>query len=268
VDITKTFTYGGADPQVLVGLDNRELEVRQRQLDKSAKYLKDITATWSTGLDINPPPVELQIPVYDVADQEEKKNDDFIATYYRWMAYVDEFLPPKGEGSILHGIMTTLDIAVGDGNIRQEQYHKSKLLIKEDIQSDIKSLCQAYLDVGDSSDEGLLPIRMIIDMVYNDGNDVPNDIRMPSPRTWRTVLTMQPNQRSEYLTKLCNAFVKLGKFGFEDVCEKCQSDFVTDEEEQRMIGDNRWTNWCYDCLYENRSYKDIDHDGYPYRDND
>ena len=248
-DIVKTFTYGGTDPQVLAGLDNREMEIRQRQLDRSAKYLKDITNTWSTGLDANPQPVELQIPAYNVTDEEEKKNDDFIATYYRWMAYVDEFLPRNGEGSILHGIMTTLDMAVGDKPIRQEERHKSLQIIKEDIESDIKSLCQAYLDVGDFSDEGLLPIRMIIDMVYNDGNDVPDDINMPSNRTWRAIFAMQPSTRSENLTKLCNAFVKLGKFGFDDVCEKCQKDFVTAEEEQVMIGDNRWTNWCYDCLY-------------------
>lgn len=104
-DIVETFTYGGPDRHVLVG---------QKQLDRSARNLKDIANSWA-GLDANPPPVELQMPL-DNPDEEEKENDNFIATYHRWMGFADEFLRPTEEGSPLHGIVANLATTLAKKN--------------------------------------------------------------------------------------------------------------------------------------------------------
>lgn len=104
-DIVETFTYGGPDQHVLVG---------QKQLDRSARNLKDVADSWA-GLDTNPPRVELQMPL-DNPDEEEKENDNFIATYCRWMAFADEFLRPTEEGSPLHGIVKNLAATLAKKN--------------------------------------------------------------------------------------------------------------------------------------------------------
>ncbi len=170
--------------------------------------------------------------------QEKKDNEDQLS---RW----------EGEGgSVLESRLkkALADKGFDKFSTTKEGRRKSHRILKEDITSDIKSLCQTYLNNGDFSDEGLLPIRVMVDLAYNSGEDVPDDIEMPSERSWLIIMTMTLGQRADYLRRLCSSFIKTGKFSLADMCEQCDEQPVADAEIQLATGEDTWTNWCYDCL--------------------